>query len=332
MTAPQYDASPLSAAPLGATPRVVALSGGVGGAKLVDGLAQVWEPDELLIVANTGDDFEHLGLRISPDVDTVLYTLAGIADAERGWGRAHETWNAMEVLAEIGGPTWFRLGDRDLALHLWRSERLRGGATLSELTRELSERLKVRVPIVPMTDDRLATVLDTDEGVLGFQEYFVHRRCAPRVRAVRFVSTGLARPAPALAAAMSRDDAPAIVICPSNPYLSVDPILAVAGMRDWLTRSEATVVAVSPIIGGEAVKGPAAKLLRELAGESSALTVARHFAPLVDLFVLDEGDHELREPIARLGMEVLVTDTLMQSRDDRRRLAATLRQALESRP
>jgi LPPG:FO 2-phospho-L-lactate transferase len=309
---------------------VLALSGGVGGAKLVAGLARVYEPGQLLIVANTGDDFEHLGLPISPDLDTVVYTLAGLADPERGWGRAGETWQCMEALAALGGPDWFRLGDRDLALHLWRRERLGAGVSLSTFTRELCERLGVPVEVVPMTDDRLATVLETDEGILGFQEYFVHRRCAPRVRRVLLEGAGSARAAPSLATAMQRDALRAVVICPSNPYLSVDPILAVTGVRDWLLGTRTTVVAVSPIIGGEALKGPAAKLLRELAGESSALAVARHYLGLVDLFVLDERDAALRPAIEQLGMRVLVTDTVMHAAEDRVRLAMTLRDALQS--
>jgi LPPG:FO 2-phospho-L-lactate transferase len=313
-----------------ADPKLVALSGGVGGAKLVDGLRRVYAEEELLVVANTGDDFEHLGLPISPDLDTLVYTLAGLADPERGWGRAGESWHCMEALAALGGPDWFRLGDRDLALHLWRAQRLRAGATLSAVTREFCAAVGVALEILPMTDDRVATVLDTDAGCLGFQDYFVKRRCAPQVRGIRFEGALEARPTAALAELICRDAAGAIVICPSNPYLSVDPMLAIADLRDWLTRTRAPVLAVSPIIAGEAVKGPAAKLLRELAGESSAVEVARHYAGIVDVFVLDVRDAALREPIERLGLEVLVTDTLMRTLEDRTRLAAALRRRLDA--
>lgn len=312
-----------------ASPRLVALSGGVGGAKLVDGLRHVYPPHELVVVANTGDDFEHLGLPISPDLDTLVYTLCGLADPQRGWGRAEETWACMEALAALGGPDWFRLGDRDLALHLWRRERLRTGLPLSSVTRELCARLAIPLTILPMTDERVATMLDTDEGTLGFQEYFVHRRCAPRVRRIFFEGVDEAQPAPGVAEALASEAVSGIVICPSNPYLSIDPILAIAGIRDALGRSRAPVLAVSPIVAGEALKGPAAKLLRELSGASSAYEVARRYAALIDIFVLDVRDQGLRTQIEALGMEVLVTDTVMHTAEDRRRLAAVLRGHLE---
>jgi LPPG:FO 2-phospho-L-lactate transferase len=312
-------------------PTLIALSGGIGGAKLVDGFAQARDPASLLVIANTGDDFEHLGLRVSPDLDTLIYTLAGLADPERGWGRAGDTWAFMEALAQLGGPIWFRLGDRDLALNVWRTGRLRSGAMLAAVTDELCARLGIRSQVTPMTDAPLATILDTDEGILGFQEYFVRRQCRPRVQRIRFESAGAAPPAAAVAAAMRRGDAQAIVICPSNPYLSIDPILAVAGVRAWLENTATPVVAVSPIVGGEAIKGPTAKLMRELSGECSALQVARHYDRIADLFVLDERDVKLRPQIEALGMEVLVTDIVMRSSDDRMRLARTIDGALAAK-
>ncbi|HKZ72548.1 MAG TPA: 2-phospho-L-lactate transferase CofD family protein, partial [Steroidobacteraceae bacterium] len=234
--------------------RIVALSGGVGGAKLAQGLSQVTAPEELLIVAHTGDDFVHLGFHISPDVDTLLYTLGDVADRERGWGRADETWSFMDAVAALGGPAWFRLGDRDLATHVLRTQRLAQGATLSEATQELAARFGVRHLIAPMSDDPVRTIVHTDEGPLAFQDYFVRRQCHPRVHHLEFAGAASARPAPALAEAMRDEAARAIVVCPSNPYLSVDPILSVPGVRAWLEATAAPVIAVSPIIGGEAVK------------------------------------------------------------------------------
>lgn len=303
---------------------VVSLSGGVGGAKLAHGLAQIVPAEELLIVANTGDDFTHLGLYISPDVDTLIYTLAGIADPERGWGCAAETWSFMTALDALGGPTWFRLGDRDLATHVLRTARLSAGATLSGVTRELSMQLGVGARLTPMSDDPVHTVLHTDEGALAFQEYFVHRQCRPAVHRIEFIGAADAQPAASLSATMQADAACAVILCPSNPYLSIDPILAVPGIRSWLAATAAAVIAVSPIVGGEALKGPAAKLLCELAGSSSALSVARHYAAFLDMFVLDRRDVELSGQIEALGIDVVVTDTIMRNNEDRRRLAGEL--------
>lgn len=300
---------------------IVAFSGGVGGAKLAHGLARVLPAGELAVVANTGDDFEHLGLRICPDIDTLVYTLSETADATRGWGRAGESWQFMETLAALGGPDWFRLGDRDLAMHVLRTEGLRAGRSLSAVTRELASALGVATPLVPMSDDPVRTLLDTDEGPLDFQEYFVHRQCRPRVRGLEYRGAAAAQPAPGLAALTAADGARAIVLCPSNPYLSIDPILAVSGIRAWLGRRAAPVIAVSPIVGGEALKGPAAKMLRELAGASSALAVAEHYAGLLDVLVIDERDAGLAPRIEALGMSVHVTDTIMRSVADRERLA-----------
>ncbi|MBK7251747.1 MAG: 2-phospho-L-lactate transferase [Gammaproteobacteria bacterium] len=300
---------------------VVALSGGVGGAKLAHGLARTAPAGGLVVVANTGDDFEHLGLRICPDIDTLVYTLSDTADTTRGWGRADETWHFLEALERLGGPDWFRLGDRDLAMHVLRTERLRSGRLLSAVTRELATALGIDTPIVPMSDDPVRTILDTDEGLLDFQDYFVHRQCRPRVRAIEYRGARSARPSPPLAALLAGDVPCAAVLCPSNPHLSIDPILAVPDVRAWLERSTVRVVAVSPIVGGEALKGPAAKLLRELAGSSSALAIAEHYAGLLDILVIDEQDAHLAPRIEALGISVQVDDTVMRSIPDRDRLA-----------
>ncbi len=296
---------------------VVALAGGVGGAKLAHGLAQVLSPDDLTIVVNTGDDFEHLGLSISPDLDTVMYALAGVANATTGWGRADEGWRFMEALRGYGGPGWFNLGDRDLATHVWRSDRLRQGETLSEATAALCQSLGILHPVVPMTDDRVRTVVDTDEGELAFQEYFVARRCEPRANAIRFVGAHTAAPSPDAARSLAAADL--IVICPSNPFLSIDPILAVPGVRDLVAGRP--TIAVSPIVGGQAIKGPAAKLLGELGHDVSALSVARYFVGLADAFVLDTIDADLAPAVNALGLKAVVADSVMRSDSDRAALA-----------
>lgn len=299
------------------TGKVVALSGGIGGAKLALGLDRVLAPGQLTIIANTGDDFRHLGLHVSPDIDTLLYTLAGLDDPVRGWGRRDETWNFMQALGQIGGETWFQLGDGDLALHVERTRRLAGGETLSEVTDGLRRRLGIASAIVPMSDEPVATRVETDEGWLDFQHYFVRRRCEPRVLGLDFAGAGAARLAPGAAAAIADPALAAIVICPSNPYLSVDPILAVPGMREALRAASAPVIAVSPIIAGQAVKGPTAKMMGELGLVPSAATVAEHYAGLIDVFVVDEADAEAEIG----GAEKRVGPTLMRNLDDRTGLA-----------
>lgn len=293
---------------------IVALAGGVGGAKLAHGLAQTHPADALTILVNTGDDFEHLGLHIAPDLDTVMYTLAGLANPETGWGQSGETWNFLDALGRLGAPTWFRLGDRDLATHVERTRRLRAGEALTHVTAALNAALGVHPAVLPMSDHPVRTWLDTDEGPLAFQEYFVHRRCQPRVRAVRFVGAEAARPTPAALGALAA--AQVVVICPSNPFLSIDPILAVPGLRAALRGKP--VVAVSPIVGGQALKGPAAKMLAELGQAASALAVARHYGDLLQGFVLDEVDRELAPSF---DLPVHVTDTVMHTNLDRARLA-----------
>jgi LPPG:FO 2-phospho-L-lactate transferase len=299
--------------------RVVAVSGGVGGAKLALGLYRILAPECLMVVCNTGDDFEHLGLSISPDLDTVLYTLAGIANPETGWGCAHETWTFMQALEQLGGETWFRLGDADLATHVERTRRLAAGESLSAISDDFRRRLDVHARVVPMCDDPVRTMVRTDEGVLPFQRYFVERRCAPKVSGFEFRGAGAARPTQALREALESEHLEAVVICPSNPFISIDPILAVPGIRAAIAACPAPTVAVSPVIGGRAIKGPTAKIMAELGLPTTASAVAAHYAGLLDGFVLDTADAEQAEQI---DSPCLATPTLMASEDDKRRLAA----------
>jgi LPPG:FO 2-phospho-L-lactate transferase len=300
---------------------ILALAGGVGGAKLAHGLAMQLPPEELLVVVNTGDDFVHLGMNISPDLDTVMYWMAGLNDATRGWGLAGETWNFMASLERLGGSTWFMLGDRDLATHVERTQRLSRGGLLSDVTAYLCGRLHVRHHIVPMTDENVRTIVHTDEGALEFQNYFVRRQCEPRVLHVEFQGAKHASPSPAFSAALTRDNLGAIAICPSNPLLSVEPILAISDIRQRIERHRAPVVAVSPIVGGHTIKGPAAKIFRELGLEPSALGIAQYYAGLIDGLVIDDIDADLKRPIEALGLRVVVTNTIMKTGPDQARLA-----------
>ena len=297
---------------------VLALSGGIGGAKLVLGLYRVLAPHRLTVVANTGDDFEHLGLHVSPDLDTVMYTLAGVADRDTGWGRADETWSFMRALENLGGETWFRLGDGDLATHVERSRRLAAGRSLSEITADFCARLGIAAGLLPMSDDPVRTLVHTREGVLPFQQYFVARRCEPVVTAIAFDGAATARPNPAFLDALADPALAAVVICPSNPFLSIDPILALPGVRAALAACRAPLVAVSPIVGGRAIKGPTAKIMGELAMPATAAAVAGYYGALLDGFVVDEAD---AGDAARLELPVSVTRTLMASLDDRDGLA-----------
>jgi LPPG:FO 2-phospho-L-lactate transferase len=303
-------------------PQVVALSGGVGGAKLVVGLAHKVEPGRLLVIANGGDDFEHLGLTICPDADTLLYAGSGLDNTEVGWGRRDETWTFMAALGDLGGPDWFQLGDGDLALHVLRSERLRKGEALSAIMDEVRQRLGAPFRIVPMSDDPVRTWVETDEGRLPFQDYFVGRRCAPRVSGLAFVGAHAARPAPGLVETLGARSLEAIVICPSNPLISVAPILAVAGLRAAIERAQAPLVAVSPLVGGRALKGPAAKMMSELGLGSDALAIARFYAGLIDGLIIDRTDAGQAVAIEALGIRALVAPTVMTSLDDRIALAA----------
>jgi LPPG:FO 2-phospho-L-lactate transferase len=296
--------------------RVLALSGGIGGAKLALGLYQVLSPDALTVVCNTGDDFTHLGLRISPDLDTVLYTLAGLANRELGWGREGETWTFMESLEALGGETWFRLGDGDVALHVERTRRLTAGESLESITDDLRRHLGVTARIVPMCNSPVPTLVNTPDDILPFQEYFVRLRCEPAVTGFQFEDIEAARPADGFMSALRSPSLEAVIICPSNPFISVDPILGIPGVREALLQCPAPVIAVSPVIGGEAVKGPTAKMMRELSLPVSASAVASHYGSLLDGFVLDETDATIAE---ELGIPCLVTRTLMT--DDQRKRA-----------
>ena len=301
---------------------IVALAGGVGGAKLADGLAQVLPPEELLVVVNTGDDFEHLGLRISPDLDTVMYTLAGLANPQTGWGVADEKWTFMEALGRLGGPTWFRLGDKDLATHVQRTQLLADGQTLSRVTRTLCEKLGVKYAVTPMTDATVATYVHCKERVLPFQHYFVRERCEPVIDSLEYRGVVSAVPAPEFGSALSNGSLEAIVICPSNPYLSIGPILAIPGVRDAIHACR-TVLAVSPIVGGEAIKGPTAKIMRELGHGASSVEIARHYRGLVKTLVIDKVDAGLRAGIEAHGIHAVVEETVMGSQSARKRVAET---------
>lgn len=297
---------------------IVAISGGVGGAKLALGLYRALPPDSLTVVVNTGDDFDHLGLRICPDLDTALYTLAGLEQPEQGWGRRDETWTLMRVMESLGGETWFRLGDADTALHVLRTHRLRAGASLSSVTREIRCRLGIMADILPMSDSRIATLVDTDAGELAFQDYFVRRRCEPRLRGIRFAGAAQATTTADVHAALRAESLEAIVLCPSNPYLSIDPVLAIPDLRSALERRRVPLIAVSPLIGATAVKGPTAKIMAELGIEASAKSIASHYHGLIDGLVVDSAD---AAAAAGLPVPVFTTPTLMKTLDDRVRLA-----------
>ncbi len=294
--------------------KIVALAGGVGGAKLAHGLAQILPPEKLTVIVNTGDDFEHYGLYISPDLDTVCYTLAVLANPETGWGRKNETWQTIENAKALGGPGWFNLGDQDLGTHLERTRRMKAGQTLSQITRDFCKAWGIGPTVLPMSNQPVRTIVDTDEGELAFQEYFVHRRCEPKVKGFRFEGIDIAEAA--LGALEAIEGADAVVICPSNPWVSIDPILAVAGLRDAVDAKP--VVAVSPIIGGETVKGPAANMYSESATQPTALAVAEHYRNLISGFVLDNIDAKLANLIT---LPTLTTDTLMNTLTKRALLA-----------
>jgi LPPG:FO 2-phospho-L-lactate transferase len=295
---------------------VTLLAGGVGGAKVAQGLDRA--TSSLTVVVNTGDDAVVYGLSISPDLDTVMYTLAGIADPQNGWGIAGDTYATLEAMSRLGQDTWFRLGDRDIATHVLRTARLRAGVPLSATTAELASALGVRPRLLPMTDDAVATRIDTPAGRLEFQEYFVARRHADEVLGVVLDGVGRATPAPGVLEAL---DADVVVIGPSNPFVSIGPVLAVPGVREALAASGARRVAVSPIVGGRALKGPAAAMLAAMGHEVSALGVARLYAGLVDAYVMDESDRELAPAVEELGMTAMVTRTVMGGPEDRERLA-----------
>ncbi|MBT8423031.1 MAG: 2-phospho-L-lactate transferase [Gammaproteobacteria bacterium] len=297
------------------------LSGGVGGAKLVLGLQEVLRNEQLDVIANTGDDFRHLGLTICPDIDTLLYTLSGNANPETGWGRRDERWVFMETLEQLGGETWFRLGDRDLATHITRQALLDSGLTLSEVTRQLATALRVDTRIHPMSDDPLRTRVVTADGELEFQDYFVRQRAEPVATGIHFAGADGAAMAPGAAAALTSADNAAIIISPSNPWLSIAPILAVPGLQSTLLNSSAPTIAVSPVVAGKAIKGPTAKLMRELGVRDGVLGIAEHYAGIIDALIIDRQDAEYEEAIKALGLRVGITDTVMKDLSDKTALA-----------
>ncbi len=306
-------------------PQILAITGGVGGAKLALGLAHLLGPEELTFAVNAGDDFNHLGLEISPDLDTLTYTLADLANPETGWGRSDESWQFMAALGEMGGETWFQLGDRDLALHVRRTELLRQGSSRTEAAATIGQALGVAYPLLPMSDDPVRTTVHTNQGALAFQHYFVRERCQPEVISFEFQGLAAARANPAILSCLDRVDG--IVICPSNPYVSVDPMLHLPGMREALIAASAPVVAVSPIVGGAAIKGPTAKMMRELAIPNTASAVAAHYGDLLDGFILDEQDQELE---GALGVPAVVTQTVMITLQDRVDLARNVLAFIET--
>lgn len=301
--------------------RILAVTGGVGGAKLSLGLAKILGSEELAFVVNSADDFRHLGFHVSPDIDTLVYTLSGTANTDTGWGRCDEGWLFMQALKELGGETWFALGDRDLAMHVERTRLLAEGRSLSEVTNHLASALGIDFPIFPMCDERFHTLVDTDKGVLDFQTYFVRERCEPAIRGFIYDGAADSRLNPELLAWADEAPPSGIILCPSNPYVSIDPILKVNGMRDFLKECPAPVVAVSPVVAGQAIKGPTVKMMRELGVPGTAESVAAYYADFLDGFVLDTDDEGQALRIQALGLQTTVTATVMRCLDDRVALA-----------
>jgi len=313
--------------------KILALTGGVGGAKLALGLTDLLGEDQLEIVVNTADDFRHLGLNICPDIDTLLYTLSGKSNQQLGWGLAGESWAAMDALEQLGGETWFRLGDKDLATHLWRTQALGDGTCLAQVTDNLAKRMGVQHSIHPMSDDPVSTLVHSDEGDLPFQHYFVRRQCAPAVTGFSFRGLDRAVVNPAVSELIASQSLKGVVICPSNPFVSVDPILRLPGFYESLKASHIPVIAVSPIVAGMAIKGPAAKMMAELNMPVTALAVAEHYAEhypgLLNHFVIDQSDGTLAPVINELGMIAATTATIMKTREDKRALAEFVLRLLE---
>lgn len=300
--------------------KVCILSGGVGGAKLVLGMSEILDPKEFIVVANTGDDFVHLGLHISPDIDTLVYTLAGMVDEKRGWGLKDESWNFLGAVRDLGGETWFNLGDKDLAMHVERTKELKAGVSLSQVTKKLSAALGVKIDIVPMADSSVATTILTDDGPLAFQHYFVRDKCNPKVNGFKFEGLDKARPAEGINR-FNAEKQRALLIAPSNPFVSIDPILGIPKLRETFIGSCYVKLAVSPIVGGIAIKGPAAKMMSELGIPSTATEVARHYLGLIDGIVIDEVDRDQSSQIESLGIKPFVTKTVMSTLDDKIGLA-----------
>jgi LPPG:FO 2-phospho-L-lactate transferase len=303
------------------TDHYLAITGGVGGAKLALGLSSLLDGERLALAVNTADDFEHLGLHVSPDIDTLVYTLAGENNPETGWGRRDESWNFMQALAQLGGETWFALGDRDLAVNLERTHRLRSGQTLSQVTAAFAASFGVAHAILPMSDDPVATRVMTEAGEMSFQDYFVRARCEPVVSGFRFAGAESARLNPEIVSRLESPDLSGVILCPSNPFVSIDPILAIPGMRERLQACPAPVIAVSPVVGGSAIKGPTVKMMSELSVPNSAVWVAQHYQSLLDGFVLDAVDEAMANEIESMGLATAATHTVMVTLEDRIGLA-----------
>ena len=301
--------------------KYLAITGGVGGAKLALGLSRVLDNEQLHFAVNTADDFIHLGLNICPDIDTLMYTLSGESNAELGWGRKNESWQFMDALKQLGEESWFNLGDRDLSVHVTRTHKLRAGESLTEITQGLFAQLGIESTVYPMSDDAVSTLVETETGMLSFQHYFVKEQCAPKVKGFRFEGIETAALNPGLQQLLQDDDLRGVILCPSNPYVSIDPMLALPEMRDLLHNCAAPVIAVSPIISGQAIKGPTSKMMQELSIPSSAVAVAQHYSDFLDGFVLDSSDSELKNVVEQLGLSAFTTQTLMVTLQDRIQLA-----------
>ncbi len=306
---------------MGRTERYLVITGGVGGAKLCLGLTHKLSAEQVAFVVNIGDDFEHLGLHISPDLDSLTYTLAGISNPKLGWGRQDETWNCITALAEIDGDDWFNLGDKDLATHLKRTQMLKSGLTLTEATEKITRSFGIEYKLLPVSNDKVRTIVNTEIGSLDFQHYFVREKCLPAIRGFDFEGCGRAESTTQVQAAFSDPDLAGIIICPSNPFVSIDPMLAIPSFVEALRKSQVPVVAITPIVSGEAIKGPTAKIMRELDIPVTALAVAERYSSLIDGFIVDQQDSSLTEGISKLGIETIVAQTVMVTLGDRVELA-----------
>ena len=304
--------------------KYLAISGGIGGAKLALGLSHALDPAQLTVVANTGDDFIHHGLNISPDIDTLLYTLADLNNTELGWGRRDETWGFAEACEQLGMDTWFRLGDKDLAIHLYRTERIRQGASLSEVINELRVKFKIRAEIVPMSDTPVATIVESDIGTLSFQEYFVKNRCKPKVSKIHFAGINEAVPAPAFLQTLDDERLQGIIICPSNPFLSIDPILCLPGIKEKIKKSAKPVLVVSPVVDGQSLKGPTSKLMHELNLSCNVLSIAEIYHDIATAIIIDTSDKLAIDKIESLGLSVLSTNIIMNELEEKIELGRQL--------
>ncbi|MBJ89772.1 MAG: 2-phospho-L-lactate transferase [Woeseia sp.] len=299
----------------------LAITGGIGGAKLALGLSRILSPEALVLVVNTGDDFEHYGLHISPDVDTLIYTLGGQCNQDTGWGRSEESWTFMSALEALGGETWFQLGDKDLAMHVLRTNLLQDGLSLGEITSKLAGSFGIQNSILPMTNDFVQTKVNTVDGLLSFQHYFVRERCKPVVREILYDGASIAAPNPDIVSALNDENLSGVILCPSNPFLSIDPFLSIGGVRDCLRNCRAPIIAVSPLVSGKAIKGPLAKIMSELSIPVKANSIAKHYSEFLDGFVLDNEDREWEQTITESGINALVTNIVMRTMEDREQLA-----------